>query len=137
MWAGPISNWIDACNHILNLDVDIVVPGHGPISGKNEVKALRSYLSELRDEARKRYDAGLDWVAASEEIIADFFNDWIDRERIFINVNSLYREFDGNDRAPSAMKVFAEMAKWYWSEYPDRHPNGNNGGDGDNNCTGH
>jgi len=135
MWAGPVSNWIGACDHILGLDIDIVVPGHGPISSKQEVRALRSYLTELRDEARKRYDAGLDWVAASEEIVADFFNDWIDRERVFINVNTLYREFDGNNRPPSAMKVFAEMAKWYWAEYPDRCPHGP-GHDHDN-CTGH
>lgn len=129
MWAGPVSNWIGACDHILGLDVETIVPGHGPISGKDGVRALRGYLTELRDEARKRYDAGLDWVTASEEIVADFFTGWIDRERVFINVNSLYREFDGNDRPPSAMKVFSEMAKWYWSEYPDRHPH--------DNCNGH
>jgi len=129
MWAGPVGNWIGACDHILALDVETIVPGHGPISGKNEVRALRNYLAELQDEARKRYDAGLDWVAASEEIVADFFTDWIDRERVFINVNSLYREFDGDEKPPAAMKVFAEMAQWYWREYPDRHPHGN--------CTGH
>ena len=129
MWAGPVGNWIDACHRILEMDVDTVVPGHGPISGKKEVRALRDYLAELRDEARKRYDAGLDWIAASEEIVADFFTDWIDRERVFINVNSLYREFDGEETPPAAMKVFAEMAQWYWQEYPDRHPHAN--------CTGH
>ena len=75
---------------------------------------FESYLAELH-ESRKRYDAGLDWVAASEEIIADFFNHWIDRERVFINVNTLYREFDKDVKLPAAMKVFAEMAKWYWS----------------------
>ncbi|MEE2996637.1 MAG: MBL fold metallo-hydrolase [Pseudomonadota bacterium] len=129
MWSGPVGNWISACDHILGLDVETVVPGHGPISGKGEVHALRSYLTELRDAARKRYDAGLDWVSASEEIVVDFFNHWIDRERVFINVNSLYREFNNDEKPPAAMKVFAEMAKWYWSEYPDRHPHGN--------CTGH
>lgn len=137
MWAGPVSNWISACDHILGLDVETVVPGHGPISGKGEVRALRSYFTELHDEARKRYDAGLGWVEASEQIVADFFNDWIDRERVFINVNSLYREFDGNDRAPAAMKVFAEMAKWYWSEYPDRNPHGHPPGHPHGNCEGH
>lgn len=129
MWAGPVGNWIDACDHILGLDIETVVLGHGPVSGKEEVGALKAYLAELRYESRKRYDAGLDWVDASEEIIADFFNHWIDRERVFINVNTLYREFDKDAKPPAAMKVFAEMAKWYWSEYPDRHPHGN--------CTGH
>lgn len=122
LWSGPADNWIRACDHVLSLDVETIVPGHGPISGKEEVRALRSYFVELRAEARKRFDAGLDWVSAAEEIVADFFTHWIDRERVFINVNSLYREFGAGGEPPGTMTVFAEMAKWYWSEYPDRDP---------------
>src|SRR5215472_16058192 len=28
-WAGPVRNWINACERILGLEVDTVVPGHG------------------------------------------------------------------------------------------------------------
>src|SRR6266581_2011075 len=28
-WAGPVSNWIRACNLILTMDVETIVPGHG------------------------------------------------------------------------------------------------------------
>ena len=117
LWAGPVGNWIDACDRILGWDVETVVPGHGPISGKPEVRELRDYLAALRDQARARHDAGLDWIAASREIVTDFFPHWIDRERVFINVNSLYREFDGETRPPSVMKVFDAMAEWYWSQH--------------------
>lgn len=120
MWAGPVANWIAACELILGWDVETVVPGHGPIGDKAAVRELRDYLTALRDQARARYDAGLDWVAASREIVADFFPHWIDRERVFINVNSLYREFAGETRPPSVMKVFDAMAGWYWSRRP--HP---------------
>ncbi len=34
VWEGPISNWIRACERIEAMDVDIVVPGHGPISDR-------------------------------------------------------------------------------------------------------
>ena len=129
MWSGPVANWIKACDTILALDVETIVPGHGPISGKAEVRALQSYLVELTDQTRQRYDAGLDWVQASREIVADCFNHWIDRERVFINVNSLYREFGSDKKPPAAMKIFEEMAKWYWTEYPDRQPH--------KNCKGH
>lgn len=118
MWAGPVANWIAACDRILGWDVDTVVPGHGPISGKAEVRELRDYLAEMRDEARARYDAGLSWTEASEEIVADFFTHWIDRERVFINVGSLYREFAGETRPPGVMKVFEAMSGWYWSQHP-------------------
>ena len=127
MWAGPVDNWISACDRILGWDVETVVPGHGPISGKTEVRALRDYLAELRDQARARHDAGLDWIAASREIITDFFPHWIDRERVFINVNSLYREFAAETRPASVVEIFGQMAEWYWSEGagaadPSRHP---------------
>ncbi|CAM2838404.1 fumarylacetoacetate hydrolase family protein [Saccharomonospora xinjiangensis] len=32
VWAGPISNWIAACDTMIGLDVETVVPGHGPVS---------------------------------------------------------------------------------------------------------
>lgn len=116
MWAGPVANWIGACDRILSWDVETVVPGHGPISGKAEVRELRDYLAALREEARARYDAGLSWIEASEEIVADFFPHWIDRERVFVNVSSLYREFDGETKPPSVMKIYEAMADWYWSQ---------------------
>ena len=31
-WAGPVSNWVRACDRILAMDVDVIVPGHGPIA---------------------------------------------------------------------------------------------------------
>jgi cyclase len=32
-WAGPVSNWIAACDRILAMDVEVIVPGHGPLAG--------------------------------------------------------------------------------------------------------
>ena len=40
-WAGPVSNWIAACERILAMDVDVIVPGHGPVTGKQAVRELR------------------------------------------------------------------------------------------------
>lgn len=36
-WAGPVSNWVRACDRILALDVDVIVPGHGPLADKQAV----------------------------------------------------------------------------------------------------
>ena len=33
-WAGPLSNWVAACDVMLGMDVDHVVPGHGPVTDK-------------------------------------------------------------------------------------------------------
>jgi len=121
MWAGPVGNWIAACERILGWDVATVVPGHGPIGDKGVVRDLREYLVTLRDAARARYDAGLDWVAAAEEIVVDHFTHWIDRERVFVNVNSLYREFSGDRKPLAVTKVYEAMAQWYWANKGHHH----------------
>src|SRR5690606_31948709 len=58
-WAGPIERWVAALDRILDMDVRVIVPGHGPISGKEEVRAMRDYLTFVEREARKRYEDGL------------------------------------------------------------------------------
>jgi glyoxylase-like metal-dependent hydrolase (beta-lactamase superfamily II) len=128
MWAGPVENWIRACDRILAWDVETVVPGHGGITDKAGARELRDYLVTLRDAARARYDAGLSWIDAAEEIVADHFTHWIDRERVFINVNGLYREFAGGGKPASVMKVYEAMADWYWNRGPHAHAGA---------CTGH
>ncbi|MBM3485940.1 MAG: MBL fold metallo-hydrolase [Alphaproteobacteria bacterium] len=118
MWAGPVANWIAACDRILAWDVETVVPGHGPITDRTGVRELRAYLVTLRDAARARFDAGLDWVAAAEEIVVDHFPHWLDRERVFVNVNSLYREFTGDRKPLAVTRVYEAMARWYWANRP-------------------
>ena len=41
LWVGPIANWIDSCDYMLGIDVETVVPGHGPINDKRGVTAVR------------------------------------------------------------------------------------------------
>ncbi len=94
IWSGPISNWIKACDYILSLDVDVIVPGHGPITDKNGVKQVREYLNYIAVESRKRYDAGMSFNDAANDIALGHFGKWTDTERIVINVFSQYKEFN-------------------------------------------
>ena len=41
IWAGPVGNWVRACDRILAMEVETVVPGHGPISGLEVVHEQR------------------------------------------------------------------------------------------------
>jgi glyoxylase-like metal-dependent hydrolase (beta-lactamase superfamily II) len=68
MWAGPVQRWIDACRLIEGLDVETVVPGHGPITDRRGAAAMRGYLEYVRVEARKRYDAGVASADAARDI---------------------------------------------------------------------
>ena len=112
IWDGPIDNWRKACDRLLALDVDVIVPGHGPISGKDEVRRFRGYLDEIEYETRKRFDAGMDELTAAKDIALANYEDWNDAERVFANVASLYREFRGipAGEGMTPVEVFAGMA---------------------------
>lgn len=110
MWEGPVSNWIDACNRIIAMDVETVVPGHGPITDKKGVAAVRDYLTYTRDEARKRFDAGLNAFDAARDIDMSDYESWGDGERVVVNVATLYKEFSGDKTPNEPAALFGQMA---------------------------
>lgn len=99
IWAGPVGNWIKACQLMLDLDVETVVPGHGPVTDKSGVAAVKGYLEYIAAEARRRYDAGMPMFEAAKDISLTDYSSWGDAERIVVNVGTLYREFAGGKPA--------------------------------------
>lgn len=111
MWAGPVERWIDACRRIEALDVETVVPGHGPISDRRGAAAVRGYLEYVRDEARRRFEAGLDAFEAAQDIALGDYSAWGDAERIVVNVDRLYAEFRGDGTPSDVATLFTRMAQ--------------------------
>lgn len=112
MWAGPVSNWLLACDRILDLKAKTIVPGHGPVTDDSGVRDVQRYLEYVRDEARARFDAGMDDEAAADDIDLSDFRDWGDAERIAANVANLYREFDPGLPKLTPPELFVKMARW-------------------------
>lgn len=112
IWAGPVGNWIKACDLILGWDAETIVPGHGPITDKNGVRQFKTYLDYIRIEAQKRFDAGLDYIEAAQDIALDAYADWGDAERIVANVAALYREFSGGKEQHALPEIFAAMGHY-------------------------
>jgi glyoxylase-like metal-dependent hydrolase (beta-lactamase superfamily II) len=111
MWAGPIGNWIAACERILALDVEIVVPGHGPITDKDGVRETRDYFRWIEAEARRRWQDKMPAEQAARELVRARYAQWLDRERMAANVRALYREFDKRQDEPNILEEFAAMAR--------------------------
>ncbi len=111
LWVGPIANWIDSCDYMLGIDVETVVPGHGPITDKRGVTAVRDYLVYIRDEANKRYRAGLPVYEAAMDISLTDYDNWGDAERIVINVATLYREFGSTEKTGDLFGLMAKADK--------------------------
>ena len=66
-WAGdPSTNpdtWIDAFNTMLRLDVEVIIPGHGPVCDKAEVEFQLAFFEAVREEMQRLIAAG----ASAEE----------------------------------------------------------------------
>ena len=109
-WAGPVSNWVRACDRILDMDVDVVVPGHGPIADKQAVRDMKGYLEFVQDETRKRFDKGMNARDAAFDIPLGRYADWGDAERVVVTVKTLFDEFAGEHAEPNVMMLFEQMA---------------------------
>lgn len=112
IWAGPIGNWIAACDHILKLDVDTVVPGHGPVGDKAAVEQLRAYLKRVGDQTLACYQAGLAWEEAAWEVGYAECDSWLDRERVVANVANVYRELSGGAVNPTTPEIMHQMLRY-------------------------
>ncbi|MGH7804361.1 MAG: MBL fold metallo-hydrolase [Candidatus Binatia bacterium] len=110
-WAGPVARWIAACDRILAMDVEVIVPGHGPICEKTAVRRMRDYLAHVEREARKRHAAGLSSWEAAQEIALDSFASLPDGERIAVTVDTIYREIEADESPRDVVELFGRMVR--------------------------
>jgi glyoxylase-like metal-dependent hydrolase (beta-lactamase superfamily II) len=109
VWAGPVANWIAACERIMELSPTVVVPGHGPLATPTAVADLKGYFEFLTTEARIRFDGGASPLEAARDIDLGPYAGWSEPERVVANVHALYRDF-GSANPGDAMTLMAEMA---------------------------
>jgi cyclase len=115
VWAGPLSNWIAACDLMLDLDVVTVIPGHGPVTDRSGIAEVRDYLVFVEREATGRQAAGIDAFDAAREIAsmlrADVrFSELGEYGRIAVNVDAVYRNLDDEHVTPDVVEQFRRMA---------------------------
>jgi cyclase len=110
-WAGPVSNWVAACERILAMDVEVIVPGHGPLAGPGEVRELKAYFEYLYEEARTRHAEGMTALQAARSISIDRWADWGDPERLVVNIASIYGELSGSQEPVNPLAAFQQMAE--------------------------
>jgi glyoxylase-like metal-dependent hydrolase (beta-lactamase superfamily II) len=116
VWAGPLSNWIAACDLMLDLDVATVVPGHGPLTDQSGIRHVRDYLVHVDREAAQCFDAGLDAFEAARVIGAEMgaderFSELGEFGRIAVNVEAVYRTLDPTHQTPDVVEQFRRMAE--------------------------
>ncbi|WP_328767135.1 MBL fold metallo-hydrolase [Streptomyces sp. NBC_00286] len=110
IWHGPFANWLTACDLLLSLDVDTIVPGHGPVTTKEAVRTVHDYLSYVHEQATARFSAGMPAEAAARDINLGGFADLDESERLAVNVHTVYRELDASLPPLDGPQLFGRMA---------------------------
>jgi cyclase len=99
-FEGSVLGWLDAIAAVEAMDVERIVPGHGPVGSHAELGLLRGYFELLHDEARRLYDAGVPADQAALQIDLGPYAAWGEPERAVPNVLRLYQDFSGAPWAP-------------------------------------
>jgi cyclase len=110
-WAGPVSNWIDACDRIVALEPRTIVPGHGPLATIEQVHELKAYFEYLYEQARACHAEGMSPVQAARSLALDGWADWKEPERLAVNVANVYAELEGAEEPPNPLVAFQLMAE--------------------------
>ena len=110
-WAGPVSNWIAACERILAMDVEMIVPGHGPLAGPDAVRELKAYFEYLYEQARACHAEGMTALDAARSISLERWADWGEQERLVVNIANIYGELSGDQGPVNPLAAFEQMAE--------------------------
>jgi cyclase len=110
VWAGPISNWIAACDLILELNPETIVPGHGPLTDADGVRQVQEYLSFVHEAASARHEAGLSAAEALDDIALGEFRGWLDAERLAVNIANVYQELSPGSTPADVVALFGAMS---------------------------
>ncbi|HEX4186629.1 MAG TPA: MBL fold metallo-hydrolase [Solirubrobacteraceae bacterium] len=110
-WAGPVSNWIAACDRILAMDIAVIVPGHGPLADRGSVRELKAYFGYLYEQARVCHDAGMTSLQAAQSISLDRWGEWGERERLAVNLATIYSEISEEREPLDPLAAFEQMSR--------------------------
>jgi cyclase len=116
VWAGPLGNWVKACDRIIGFGAATIVPGHGPVTDADGVRAVRDYLVTVDREAAARQAAGMSSWDAAQEIHREMWGkvpsmpEWGEFGRIAVNVDTSYRSRDASYRSADVLEQFRRMA---------------------------
>lgn len=115
MWAGPVSNWIAACDHLISLNPSVVVPGHGPLTDVSGLRDAADYLRFVQAGVQARHQTGMAATDVSRDLDLEIngtrFGSWGERERLIVTVHHMWPELEPDYKVPDVITLFSLMAE--------------------------
>jgi hypothetical protein len=92
------------------MDLDVIVPGHGPLAEPHAVRELKAYFEYLYSESRARHAEGMTALQAARSLSLDRWAGWGESERLVVNIANIYAELSGEQAPMNPLVAFEQMA---------------------------
>jgi glyoxylase-like metal-dependent hydrolase (beta-lactamase superfamily II) len=94
-----ITDWIESLKRVEAMDYDVLAPGHGALGTKEDVRAYRGYMEELRAAVLEASRAGKSVDEMKQTIKLDRYKDWFRYEEFLpLNIEGMYRHVNMHRR---------------------------------------
>jgi cyclase len=111
---GSVTGALKAIDWLQSFEPQILVPGHGPVlTGPDIARVLdeqRRYYRFVLDVADKGISQGLTPLEAAKEASLGEFAEWLDAERIVLNLHREYADREGRD--PDLVTALGDAITW-------------------------
>ncbi|MGH3889204.1 MAG: MBL fold metallo-hydrolase [Pseudonocardiaceae bacterium] len=117
---GSVSGALTAIERLRELGPDIVVCGHGPVTGPEVFDENADYLTWIQRLAERGAAQGSTPLQLAQETDLAMFDHLLDPERIVGNLHRAYAELEGGPagRPLDVVGVFGEMVKFNGGRLP-------------------
>jgi hypothetical protein len=122
---GSFESWLSVLDWIIELDPEVIVPGHGPVCGIEGVMDQKAYLAYVWLESKRHFRAGRTVLEAAKRIELGTFAVWAEPERLYFNVEQAFRELTDvktTTHPSSALQGPWELTQSWSSGTPTRAP---------------
>jgi glyoxylase-like metal-dependent hydrolase (beta-lactamase superfamily II) len=87
-----IEDWIESLRRVEAMDFDVLVPGHGQVGTKPDVRAFREYMETLRGEVLRLAREGRSLDEVRQSVRLPKYEGWGGYKEMFaLNVEGMYR----------------------------------------------
>jgi len=87
---GDIAGWTTSLDALLTMDVERIVPGHGPLSNKKDLQEMKDYLLQFDGKARELAAKSQDSEAVAAELLKVLPKRAMGEWMVAFNVKSRY-----------------------------------------------
>jgi cyclase len=104
LYASDIAGWITSLERLMELDIDIVIPGHGPVCTRQELYVQRSFLQEWETAVSLAVAEGwsrercLAEISFLDRFPVDIGQEYMGEKVTKLNVGALYDKLIGRKK---------------------------------------